>query len=230
MSRHLPAWARGSPQSQASPASPESPKPYEPAWASESAAESEHSESSEHQLPDPTGMRLFACLEWACVAVAATVLAANGWLLFVLPFALKAAVQRVYIMLFCLAAIFAELNIWGFLNELSALENWVIKGLFFIFIGFGSLKNDEAIVDDDGGGGEDGKVKGLLPAEALSAVGMVALGLLYVGLGAPCFKQLKEVLEIEREIAGHRGSGRTSVEQRSGRRTTAPAAHGGARS
>ena len=145
MSRHLPAWARGSPQSQASPASPDSPKPYEPAWASESAAESEHSESSEHQLPDPTGMRLFACLEWACVAVAATVLAANGWLLFVLPFALKAAVQRVYIMLFCLVAIFAELNIWGFLNELSALENWVIKGLFCIFIGFGSLKNDEAI-------------------------------------------------------------------------------------
>ena len=67
-------------------------------------------------------------------------------------------------------------------------------------------------------------------AMVAAAVGMVALGLLYVGLGATCFKQLKEVLEIEREIAGHRGSGRTSVEQRSGRRTTAPAAHGGARS
>ena len=189
--------------------------PTEPEWLREPKKAPENVKhriidiagTEDESPPSFIGLKLFTCIEWATVSVSALVIVANIWLMFTVPATIKSIVMRLYVASFCAAAICLELNWKGFVNELSALENWCFKGLFYIFIGCAMLKNDAAVTDDDdneSGNGNSGSVisapAALLPSEAAAAIIMGALGILYFVFGLACGKHVKELMEIERKL------------------------------
>ena len=111
-------------------AHPSTNHPSTPSWVNSpqqlifSPEANETSDSDYEETKKPKAVNFFQVIEWTTVVVGFVVIGANLWLVVILPLTLKTVVTRLFVVSFCMIAIFTELNLYGFLNELSSFENW----------------------------------------------------------------------------------------------------------
>lgn len=162
---------------------------------SDASYESDESFSAKPRCTDGLGLSIFQAIEVATIASAAALASANVCLLAVSTRSMRGCILRAYVIGLSLVIGSSETNVSFVLEELSVLENWFCRGLFYSLVPMLTISVDE----------EDIRVRGgrfamVDTAEFYSAVLLFACGVIYSGMGLTCRKQVKELMYMERKL------------------------------
>ena len=137
MASFAPAWARGlGPGSDVHVSESEA----------ETAEDETEGESEEEGVPlhscDAIALRFFQTVAIVTEAVAVLSAVTNGAALVLQPTDFKEGVLRLYAIVFSALIIAAELDAERLLKDLSILDNWLCRGVFYSFVGLLCLDVD----------------------------------------------------------------------------------------
>lgn len=89
-------------------------------------------------------------------------------------------------------------------KELSIFENWLAKGIFYVYLGSFALSLDEGEAEVIDSYDFSTFSNFIMFLDTLSAICMGMFGLIYILMGLTCRKQVKELMQIEHHlIHGH---------------------------
>mmetsp|Transcript_17515 Transcript_17515/g.28719 ORF Transcript_17515/g.28719 Transcript_17515/m.28719 type:complete len:201 (+) Transcript_17515:2-604(+) len=167
--------------------------PHEPRWLKPNAYPRSNqelvSDEEESVLPEEGGaccgdrlMIIFGVIQMLTTLTAATVVVANIYY-FIYKWGtpdlnVKSFSLRLYAIIFCVLVAFAEFEWRGFFHFFGFLENWITRGLFYIFVSLLTLSASDEDASD-----AFFNVAGYI---------MFAAGALYAFMGLACLKTIKE--------------------------------------
>ncbi|KAL9182101.1 hypothetical protein ACHAXT_012444 [Thalassiosira profunda] len=109
---------------------------------------------------------------------------------------------RSYLALFCVSFILAEVRV-PFLQKIALHDNWILKGFLYSFIGLIGMEQDLAVKVEDIAAGTSsvlGPDYATLFATLFMSITtwlMIAVGIIYTGLGLLCMQRWYEKLETD---------------------------------
>jgi hypothetical protein len=113
---------------------------------------------------------------------------------------------RIYGILLCIGVILAEFELTEVVRTFIVIQNWISRGLLYIFVGLLANNHEETTLDENS-----------LSYVNLSSLSLIFLGLVYMIMGGFCMKKIRDDkmakyiqllshTEIQKAIANSRAS------------------------
>lgn len=160
-----------------------------PAWAHDDYTP-ERIKSVPFNSEKKNGLLIFRVVE-ICTMLTAALYAGNCCciLFFVSINSSKEMLMRFFGILFSSLSVFVELNLLR--SELGIFENWIFRGVFYIYVGCQNDKIDAGMTNF---------MRILSVSDASISSVMTVFGAAYFCMGLTCRKEIKELLLIEHQL------------------------------
>lgn len=141
------------------------------------------------------GFIVFQAIELGTIVAAGLTVACSCWAFVTSPLGVAGNALRLYVAGLAACVLPLELNWRGAQDDMAALDNWLARGAFYMFIGCLSLSlNEKQAAVNDPSSIEPGSK--LVTMTGIASAGMLLAGVGYILMGITCQKEKKEFMNL----------------------------------
>jgi hypothetical protein len=167
--------------------------------------EEHHLDQEEFEEEWHTGLKVFQMIEIGTVITACVLAFVDVYniIVFRSTMSIKGGFMRLLGIAFSFLVVCLDFDKLNVAQELSIFENWLAKGIFYVYLGSFALSLDEGeaeVIDPD----LNPFSNFVMFIDTVGALLMSLWGFIYLLMGLTCRKQVKELMQIEHHlIHGH---------------------------